>query len=107
MSLRTLPRQLAVDMVVAFQFLTRLPVPQVEFAPGGLARAVKFFPVVGLAVLVFTVSTTLAWRRFGQSFFEMAAMPGALGGTLEGMIQVPTRLQPEHGLHLRLSCLRR
>ncbi len=34
-------------------------------------------------------------------------MPGALGGTLEGMIQVNARLQPEHGLHLRLSCLRR
>jgi adenosylcobinamide-GDP ribazoletransferase len=50
MSLRSLPRQLAVDMAVAFQFLTRLPVPQVEFAPDGLARAVKFFPVVGLVV---------------------------------------------------------
>jgi adenosylcobinamide-GDP ribazoletransferase len=40
----------AVDLVVAFQFLTRLPVPQVEFAPDGLARSVKFFPVVGLAI---------------------------------------------------------
>jgi adenosylcobinamide-GDP ribazoletransferase len=50
MNLRSLPRQLAVDMVVAFQFLTRLPVPQVEFAPDGLARAVKFFPVAGLVV---------------------------------------------------------
>jgi adenosylcobinamide-GDP ribazoletransferase len=50
MSLRSLPRQLAVDMAVAFQFLTRLPVPQVEFAPDGLARAVKFFPVVGLVI---------------------------------------------------------
>jgi adenosylcobinamide-GDP ribazoletransferase len=50
MSLRSLPRQLAVDMVVAFQFLTRLPVPRVDFAPDGLARAVKFFPVVGLVI---------------------------------------------------------
>ena len=50
MSLRSLPRQFAADMAVAFQFLTRLPVPQVEFAPGGLARAVKFFPVAGLVV---------------------------------------------------------
>jgi adenosylcobinamide-GDP ribazoletransferase len=50
MSLRSLPRQLAVDMAVAFRFLTRLPVPQVEFAPDGLARAVKFFPVVGLVI---------------------------------------------------------
>jgi adenosylcobinamide-GDP ribazoletransferase len=48
MSLRA-PR-FAVDIAVAFQFLTRLPIPQVPFAPDGLARAVKFFPLVGLVV---------------------------------------------------------
>jgi adenosylcobinamide-GDP ribazoletransferase len=40
----------AVDIAVAFQFLTRLPVPSVAFAPDGLARAVKFFPLVGLVI---------------------------------------------------------
>jgi adenosylcobinamide-GDP ribazoletransferase len=40
----------AVDLAVAFQFLTRLPVPQVEFAADGLARSVKFFPLVGLVI---------------------------------------------------------
>jgi adenosylcobinamide-GDP ribazoletransferase len=49
MSLRRLPR-FAVDIAVAFQFLTRLPVPRVEWTPEGLARAVKFFPLVGLVV---------------------------------------------------------
>jgi adenosylcobinamide-GDP ribazoletransferase len=48
MSLRA-PR-FVVDMAVAFQFLTRLPLPQVQFAPDGLARSVKFFPLVGLVV---------------------------------------------------------
>ena len=48
MSLRV-PR-LAGDLAVAFQFLTRLPLPQVPFAPDGLARSVKFFPVVGLVI---------------------------------------------------------
>src|SRR5271169_6978499 len=42
--------QFAVDLAVAFQFLTRLPVPQVGFAPDGLARSVKFFPLVGLVI---------------------------------------------------------
>jgi cobalamin synthase len=42
MSLRA-PR-FAVDIAVAFQFLTRLPVPEVGFAPDGLARAVNIFP---------------------------------------------------------------
>jgi adenosylcobinamide-GDP ribazoletransferase len=48
MSLRA-PR-FAVDIAVAFQFLTRLPVPLVTFAPDGLARSVKFFPLVGLVI---------------------------------------------------------
>jgi adenosylcobinamide-GDP ribazoletransferase len=48
MSLRA-PR-FAVDIAVAFQFLTRLPVPPVTFAPDGLARSVKFFPMVGLVI---------------------------------------------------------
>jgi hypothetical protein len=65
------------------------------------------FPVIGAAMLVFAAKTTLAWRRYKKSYFEIAAMPGALGGTLEGMIRVNAKLQPEHGLHLRLSCVRR
>ncbi len=38
---------LTIDLAVAFQFLTRLPVPRVPFAPGSLARSAAFFPVVG------------------------------------------------------------
>src|SRR5271156_1530995 len=48
MSLRA--PQFAVDLAVAFQILTRLPVPEVGFAPDGLARAVKYFPLVGLVI---------------------------------------------------------
>ncbi len=65
------------------------------------------FPVIGIAMLIYAIKTTMAWRRFGQAIFEMAALPGALGGTLEGEIQVNARLRSEHGLHLRLSCVRR
>jgi len=65
------------------------------------------FPVIGLAMIYFALNTTLAWRKFGQSIFEMAAVPAAAGGTLEGEIQVKAKLAPQHGLHLRLSCLRR
>lgn len=64
------------------------------------------FPMVGIGMIVYALNATRAWRKFGQSLFEMAALPGALGGTLEGEIQVNTRLQPQHGLHLRLTCIR-
>jgi hypothetical protein len=82
-------------------------VPQQLHQGNHAALIALFFPVVGVVVLVFAVNTTLAWRRFGQSIFEMAAIPAALGGTLEGEIQVRGKLQPQHGLHLRLSCVRR
>jgi adenosylcobinamide-GDP ribazoletransferase len=40
----------ALDVAVAFQFLTRLPITQAGFASDGLARSAKFFPLVGLVV---------------------------------------------------------
>ncbi len=43
-------KQLFKDLVVAFQFLSRLPLPSVEFDPDSLSRSVMFFPVVGLVV---------------------------------------------------------
>jgi hypothetical protein len=65
------------------------------------------FPIIGLVMIFFALNATLAWRKFGRSIFEMAAVPAASGGTLEGEIQVKSKLQPQHGLHLRLSCVRR
>jgi adenosylcobinamide-GDP ribazoletransferase len=43
-------RGLASDVVTAFQFMTRLPMPRVPFDRGSLARSVKFFPLVGCVV---------------------------------------------------------
>ena len=71
------------------------------------ALFVLIFPAVGLVLLAFVVRAALARRRFGDCFFEMAAVPGALGGTLEGIIQTGARLRLDHDLHLKLSCIRR
>jgi hypothetical protein len=65
------------------------------------------FPVIGLAMIFYALNTTSAWRKFGRSVFAMATLPAASGHTLRGLIQVKTRLQAHHGLHLRLSCVRR
>ncbi len=72
-----------------------------------VALIALILPVIGLAMIFFTLYTTLAWRKFGRSIFAMATVPAAPGGTLEGEIQVKRKLQPQHGLHLRLSCVRR
>ena len=71
------------------------------------ALLILLFPLVGLGFLIAIIRAVLARRRFGDCVFELAAIPGALGGTLEGLIQTGARLQLEHGLHLKLSCLRR
>jgi adenosylcobinamide-GDP ribazoletransferase len=43
-------RRLWFDLLTALQFLTRLPVPSGPYEQDSLARAVKFFPVVGLLI---------------------------------------------------------
>ena len=43
-------RRLGTECVVAFQFLTRIPMPQVAFEADSLSRAIKFFPLVGLVI---------------------------------------------------------
>jgi adenosylcobinamide-GDP ribazoletransferase len=43
-------RRLGNEIMVAFQFLTRIPVPSIAFEVDSLSRATKFFPFVGLVV---------------------------------------------------------
>jgi len=43
-------RRLAEELLVAFQFLTRLPISGFPYQPDSLSRSTKFFPIVGLAV---------------------------------------------------------
>lgn len=43
-------RSTAFDLVAAFIFLTRLPMPPISFDDESLARSVKFFPIVGLVL---------------------------------------------------------
>lgn len=38
------------DLLSAFQFMTRLPLPSVPTEPESLSRAAKFFPLVGLVI---------------------------------------------------------
>jgi len=60
-----------------------------------------------VAVIFFAMRTTIGWRRFGRSVFQMASLPAPLGGALQGQIQVQGKAVPQHGWHLVLSCVRR
>jgi adenosylcobinamide-GDP ribazoletransferase len=43
-------RRFGQEMVIAFVFLTRIPLPSVRFETDSLSRAIKFFPLVGLVI---------------------------------------------------------
>ncbi len=43
-------KQVGIDFLTAVQFLTRIPLPALQYEPDSLTRAVKFFPVVGLFI---------------------------------------------------------
>jgi len=67
-----------------------------------VARIVLGFIALGLAVWL-----TLLRRKFGRSRFEMATMPGAIGGVLAGTIVIDRPLALSSDLELSLKCYRR
>lgn len=56
-------KRLVEELLVAFQFLTRLPISRIPYQPDSLARSAKFFPVVGLVI------------GFGASVLQQLLMP--------------------------------
>ncbi len=65
------------------------------------------FPLVGIGLLVWAVRQTIELRKFGQSVFRMASVPGVIGGTLEGNIDVPSHFDPGQDFDLTLSGINR
>jgi hypothetical protein len=63
------------------------------------------FVAAGLFLLFRAVRTTIAVFEFGTTYFVMDSVPGVIGGKLKGSIQARLPHSPEHGFHLRLSCV--
>ena len=76
-----------------------------EIERNHLAAIGFLFPIVGVGLLAWAVITTMRWRRFGASRFEMG--PATLGGQLSGTIH--TRLNDVQSIRvtLKLTCLHR
>jgi hypothetical protein len=65
------------------------------------------FPMAGVGLLVWAVRATIRWIKFGTSTFQMAAVPGVIGGRVAGVVRVPRSVQPEEGFRVVLSCINR
>jgi len=47
----------------------------------------------------------LKLNKYGISFFEMAPLPGVLGGPVSGSIRIPKQVEAESGFELTLQCI--
>ncbi len=59
------------------------------------------------ALLAGALRATLRRRRYGQTYFEFASLPFSPGRRLSGQIHLRFDIPAEHGIDLRLSCIRR
>jgi len=64
------------------------------------------FPLVGAGL---AVAAAYLWTRrlkWGVAEFEMAAVPGVLGGPVAGVVHVPARVVPAEAYVVRLACIK-
>ena len=69
------------------------------------SRLAMIFPAVGVLLLVCTLVAFLRWLKFRSSVFEMASMPGVIGGQLAGVVRTTVRIEPDEAYRIRLSCI--
>lgn len=82
--------------------------PEEIFEKGNRAALLGLlFPLVGLGLLIWAVRAFVRWRKYGDSVFEMARVPGLIGGKLEGRIVTSVNIEAVSGFELTLSCVHR
>jgi len=64
-------------------------------------------PAIGMLLLVWAVRVRWQRQAFGDSFFELTTLPGAIGGALEGVLHLSRYLQPAGGFTFHLTCIQR
>ena len=68
---------------------------------------VLIFPAVGCVLLAAAIYSAMRTSRYGRSVLELDAVPAPIGRELAGTIHVAKGLDPEHGVQLTLTCVRR
>src|SRR6267154_3234890 len=65
------------------------------------------FNLLGVILTVKAIRTTMQHHRFGDTYFEFDALPFSPGERVGGRIHLRFETQAEHGIDLRLSCVRK
>ena len=73
----------------------------------GAMLVALIFPAIGMGLAIW--AARLVWRqvKYGTSVFRMSALPGVIGGSLRGMVEVPAHIQPADGFRVALRCVNR
>lgn len=87
--------------------LAYILIPRYLAQDNKLVYLILIFPLIGLFILWSAITTLLRWKRFGRSQFEMATVPGVIGGDLGGMVNTSVNIRPEGGFQLHLKCINR
>ena len=65
------------------------------------------FNLLGAILIVKAVRTTIEHQRFGDTYFEFDALPFSPGERINGKIHLKFETRAEHGIDLRLTCVRK
>ena len=65
------------------------------------------FNLIGAILIVNAVRATIRRRRFGDTYFEFNTLPFSAGERVGGRIHLKFDTCAEHGIDLRLSCVRK
>jgi HEAT repeat protein len=92
--------------MITLPFLFRM-VP--NFARNGDPRVFLLlgFNLLGATLIVKAARATIRHRRFGNTYFEFDALPFSPGERVGGRIHLKLDTRVDHGIDLRLSCVRK
>src|SRR6266478_1252858 len=65
------------------------------------------FNLLGAILIVKAARSTMQHRRFGDTYFEFDALPFSPGERVGGRIHLKFETRAEHGIDLRLTCVRK
>src|SRR5690606_3848003 len=64
---------------------------------------VLLFPLVGIGLLALAIHGTLRFMRYGVSTFETTAIPGVIGGLVQGQVYGKIRINPNDHINVQLT----
>jgi hypothetical protein len=81
--------------------------PQLLRDSNPIALVLMGIALIPTLLLIGAVRATIRRERYGKTYFEFGSLPFLPGSHLRGQIQLRLNTAADHGIGLRLSCIRR